>query len=79
VLTAEGLRLRGVMGVAPREGDPADAFARLASVSMVVRDIVPSATWVSAGMSGDLEQAVGAGATHVRVGAAVLGNRPEPR
>ena len=39
----------------------------------------PSATWVSAGMSGDLEQAVAAGATHVRVGSAVLGNRPAPR
>jgi hypothetical protein len=36
----------------------------------------PSATWVSAGMSGDLEHAVRAGATHVRVGSAILGPRP---
>ena len=36
----------------------------------------PDATWLSAGMSGDLEHAVRAGATHVRVGSAVLGSRP---
>jgi len=73
---AEGLALRGVMGVAPLGGDPAEAFAALAEISSQVRERVPSATWVSAGMSGDLEQAVAAGATHVRVGSAVLGNRP---
>ena len=72
----EGLLLRGVMAVAPREGDPVAAFARLAEVAAEVRTAVPSATWVSAGMSGDLEEAVAAGATHVRVGTAVLGTRP---
>ncbi len=76
---AEGLRLRGVMGVAPLGGDPAAAFAELADVSARVRTRVPSATWISAGMSGDLEQAIAAGATHVRVGSAVLGNRPTHR
>jgi len=73
---ADGLRLRGVMAVAPRDGDPAAAFAQLAEVAADVRSAVPSATWISAGMSGDLEAAVAAGATHVRVGTAVLGNRP---
>ncbi len=76
VVTAEGLRLRGVMAVAPRGEDPAPAFARLAEVAARVRSVEPTATWVSAGMSGDLEQAVEHGATHVRVGSAVLGNRP---
>jgi pyridoxal phosphate enzyme (YggS family) len=76
---AEGLDLRGVMGVAPLGGDPATAFARLAAVAAEVRLVVPTATWISAGMSGDLEEAVKAGATHVRVGTAVLGNRPGPR
>jgi pyridoxal phosphate enzyme (YggS family) len=73
------LSLRGVMGVAPRGGGAAAAFARLAEVSARVRAEVPSATWMSAGMSGDLEAAIAAGATHVRVGSAVLGNRPVHR
>jgi pyridoxal phosphate enzyme (YggS family) len=76
VLAAGHLRLRGVMAVAPREAQPAAAFGRLAEVASDVRRIDPAATWVSAGMSGDLEAAIAAGATHVRVGSAVLGNRP---
>lgn len=76
VAAAEGLRLRGVMGVAPLDGDPAEAFARLADVAARVRLVDPTATMVSAGMSSDLEQAIGAGATHVRIGSAVLGRRP---
>ncbi|MCU7825263.1 YggS family pyridoxal phosphate-dependent enzyme [Kitasatospora sp. DSM 101779] len=74
-----GLRLDGLMTVAPLAGpladDPAAAFARLAEISSAVRASHPTATMVSAGMSGDLEQAVAAGATHVRVGTAVLGVR----
>lgn len=74
-----GLRLDGVMTVAPLTGtlagDPAAAFARLAEISTAVRAAHPAATMVSAGMSSDLEQAIAAGATHVRVGTAVLGAR----
>jgi PLP dependent protein len=73
---ADGLELRGVMGVAPFEGDPDEAFARLADVASAVRAQVPQATWISAGMSGDLEHAVRHGATHLRIGSAVLGPRP---
>jgi pyridoxal phosphate enzyme (YggS family) len=76
VAAAEGLRLRGVMAVAPLGEDAARAFARLAPAAAEVRRVEPSATWVSAGMSADLEQGVSAGATHVRVGSAVLGSRP---
>ena len=76
VEAAEGLVLRGVMGVAPLGGDPAAAFAQLAEVAADVRRCAPQATWISAGMSGDLEAAVAAGATHLRVGSAVLGPRP---
>ncbi|HET8716423.1 MAG TPA: YggS family pyridoxal phosphate enzyme [Nocardioidaceae bacterium] len=72
----EGLALRGVMAVAPLGEDPRPAFARLADVAERVRRAVPTATWISAGMSGDLEHAVAAGATHVRIGSAVLGPRP---
>ena len=64
------------MAVAPPGEDPAAAFARLAEAAAQVRRVDPSATWVSAGMSGDLEQAISAGATHVRIGSAVLGSRP---
>ena len=39
----------------------------------------PSATWVSAGMSADFGEAIRHGATHVRIGSALLGNRPPLR
>jgi pyridoxal phosphate enzyme (YggS family) len=73
---SEGLQLRGVMGVAPLDGDPDEAFSRLAGIASDVRTQVPQATWISAGMSGDLEHAVRHGATHLRIGSAVLGRRP---
>jgi pyridoxal phosphate enzyme (YggS family) len=76
VIGAEGMRLRGVMAVAPLGADPAPAFARLREVSERIRALEPTASWVSAGMSGDLEAAVESGATHVRIGSAVLGSRP---
>ncbi len=69
------LRLAGVMGVAPYPGDPDAAFARLAEVSAELRERWPRADRISAGMSGDLEEAVAHGATQVRVGGAVLGAR----
>jgi len=73
---SEGLELRGVMGVAPLDGDPDEAFSRLAGIAADVRVQAPEATWISAGMSGDLEHAVRHGATHLRIGSAVLGPRP---
>jgi pyridoxal phosphate enzyme (YggS family) len=78
VATTPGLRLGGVMAVAPLGADPAAAFARLAEVAGRLRADHPGATTISAGMTGDLEQAVGAGATHLRVGTAVLGARRAP-
>ena len=74
---ADGLVLRGVMGVAPLGGDAGEAFARLAEVASGVRQQHPEADWVSAGMSGDLDQAIAHGATHLRIGSAVLGPRPQ--
>jgi pyridoxal phosphate enzyme (YggS family) len=76
VVEAEGLALRGVMGVAPLDADAGEAFARLAEVAADVRRTVPEATWISAGMSADLEHAVRHGATHLRIGSAILGPRP---
>ena len=71
----EGLVLGGVMAIAPLSMPPADAFARLMVSAAVVREVRPDATVVSAGMSGDLEAAVEAGATHLRIGTALLGDR----
>ncbi|MFP5314233.1 MAG: YggS family pyridoxal phosphate-dependent enzyme [Actinomycetes bacterium] len=73
---AEHLQLKGVMAVAPLGGDPQEAFGRLAEISADVVHRYPGATGISAGMSGDLEQAIAAGATHLRVGSDVLGARP---
>jgi uncharacterized pyridoxal phosphate-containing UPF0001 family protein len=62
--------------VAPLGVDPGASFAVLAEQSARLRADHPGATWISAGMSGDLEAAVEHGATHVRVGSAILGGRP---
>jgi pyridoxal phosphate enzyme (YggS family) len=75
---AAGLPVRGVMAVAPLGTDPARAFARLREVAEVLRATHEGAVWISAGMSGDLEAAIAEGATHVRIGAALLGRRPAP-
>lgn len=72
---AAGLALRGVMAVPPLGTDPARAFADLARIRERVLKQAPAATMMSAGMSADLEAAVAAGATHLRVGSAILGSR----
>ena len=77
----EALRLCGLMAVAPLStatgaADPDEAFARLAQIRADFLRDHPHATRLSAGMSGDLEQAIRHGATHVRVGSAILGSRP---
>jgi PLP dependent protein len=73
---ADHLRLRGVMAVAPLGADPRPAFDELAEVAADLRAAHPGADVVSAGMSGDLEHAIAAGATHLRVGGAILWKRP---
>jgi len=81
VASQTGLELGGVMAVAPLAaesvpGGPRAAFERLAGIAALVRAQHPGAVMISAGMSGDLEDAIAAGATHVRVGTALLGGRP---
>lgn len=71
------LRVRGVMAVAPLLDAPAAAFERLRDASATVREVVSDATWISAGMSGDFVEAVAAGATHLRIGTAITGPRPD--
>lgn len=74
--SAAHLRFRGVMAVAPLGEDPRPAFARLRVLSERVRAIDPSASAVSAGMSHDFAEAIAEGATHLRIGSAITGNRP---
>jgi hypothetical protein len=76
VADAAGLRLAGVMAVAPLGEEPARAFGRLAELAERLRRDHPDARELSAGMSADLEQAVSCGSTSVRVGTALLGPRP---
>jgi PLP dependent protein len=71
----EGLILAGVMAIAPLGMPPVEAFAKLLDSAAVVRAVRSAATVISAGMSGDLEAAIAAGATHVRIGTALLGDR----
>ncbi|GGE89845.1 YggS family pyridoxal phosphate-dependent enzyme [Mycetocola zhadangensis] len=76
VLGAAGLDLFGVMAVAPLGEDPRAAFARLRAYSERVVALTPTATRISAGMSHDYREAILEGATHLRIGTAITGNRP---
>jgi PLP dependent protein len=75
LMSEAGLVLAGVMAIAPLGIPPVRAFATLLDSAAVVRAIRPAATVISAGMSGDLEAAIAVGATHVRIGTALLGDR----
>lgn len=75
IAAQDALRLLGVMAVAPLGADPDAAFERLAGIAARLRADHPDAVAISAGMSADLEAAVRNGATHVRVGSALLGRR----
>lgn len=76
VASSDALALRGLMAVAPLAWEPERAYAILADIAAETRDTFPSATLLSAGMSNDAEEAIGYGATHIRLGGALLGNRP---
>jgi pyridoxal phosphate enzyme (YggS family) len=76
---AGGLRLAGVMAVAPLRRDAVRAFEKLAGISARLTEDHPEATGISAGMSQDLEAAIRSGATHLRIGSDILGPRPPLR
>ncbi len=78
VLATPGLRLLGVMAVAPIDEQPRRAFERVLLASERVRRIAPDAVSISAGMSQDYADAIAEGATHLRIGTAITGNRPQP-
>ncbi|PRX98493.1 YggS family pyridoxal phosphate-dependent enzyme [Allonocardiopsis opalescens] len=75
IAAESSLRLAGLMAVAPRGGAPDPAFARLRALAAEVTAVYPDAGVISAGMSADLESAVRNGATHLRIGTALLGAR----
>ncbi|MEY4039367.1 MAG: hypothetical protein RLZZ52_235 [Actinomycetota bacterium] len=76
VAAEPSLNLMGVMAVAPLDEEPRVAFARVRAASDRVRSVIPSATFISAGMSHDYAEAIAEGATHLRIGSAITGNRP---
>ena len=75
VASSSALSLAGVMAVAPLGMEPSRAFADLWAMSQGLQADFPQAVWISAGMTQDFEAAISAGATHVRIGSAILGNR----
>lgn len=75
VAASGGVRLAGVMCVAPLGGDARAAFAALREVSERLRRSHPDATTISAGMTGDLADAIAEGSNCVRVGTALFGGR----
>lgn len=77
VLRVPTLSLRGIMAVAPQYEDAAKAFDRVRRYSLDLQTIAPFASDLSIGMSGDFREAIAAGATHLRIGSAITGNRPE--
>ena len=70
-----GINIVGVMGVGPLNSDPRRAFVELQSASHELQKVVPGATFISGGMSGDFRIAMEYGATHVRIGSSILGSR----
>jgi hypothetical protein len=76
VVSCAGLQLDGLMAVAPLGVDPERAFADVAAAAEQLRTAFPQASTLSAGMSGDLEAAIGHGSDVVRVGTALVGERP---
>ncbi|MFF2389966.1 YggS family pyridoxal phosphate-dependent enzyme [Agromyces sp. NPDC058104] len=76
VLGTPGLRLRGLMAVAPLDEPARPAFARVRELSERVVRLAPDARDLSMGMSHDFRDAILEGATHLRIGSAITGNRP---
>jgi pyridoxal phosphate enzyme (YggS family) len=70
-----GISLQGLMAVAPLTNPVSDSFARLQAIHDEFKAVYKNATYLSAGMSGDYEMAISYGATHLRIGSSILGNR----
>lgn len=78
VAAEPALNLLGVMAVAPLDEEPRAAFARVRTASERLQSVIPEARFISAGMSHDYPEAIAEGATHLRIGSAITGIRPNP-
>jgi pyridoxal phosphate enzyme (YggS family) len=78
VLGTPGLTLLGLMAVAPLGAEPRRSFALVAELASQMRSMAPEARYLSMGMSQDYAAAIAEGATHLRIGTAITGNRPAP-
>lgn len=77
VVASQGLNLEGLMGVGGLQVAPEAEFEKLANLSVQLQNVAPGARGLSMGMSSDFEVAIGYGATHLRIGTAITGNRPQ--
>lgn len=77
VLATRTLELQGLMCVAPLGVEPRASFAELRELSQRIQSLAPSARSLSMGMSNDFREAIENGATHLRIGAAITGKRPD--
>jgi pyridoxal phosphate enzyme (YggS family) len=77
VAATPGLQLLGLMAVAPLGEPPRPAFAQVRVLSERITRIIPEARSLSMGMSHDFREAILEGATHLRIGTAITGNRPD--
>jgi pyridoxal phosphate enzyme (YggS family) len=77
VLAVPSIRLRGLMAVAPLDEEPRRAFEMVRKTSDRILAQAPLASALSMGMSGDFREAILEGATHLRIGTAITGKRPD--
>jgi pyridoxal phosphate enzyme (YggS family) len=75
VANCSTLNLLGLMAVASLDGEEERDFGKIANLSELLRKDHPEAKFISAGMSNDFELAIDYGATHLRIGTAITGNR----
>lgn len=75
VVSAPTLKLAGLMAVGSLDADPEADFERMARMSETLISEHKTATGLSIGMSNDYLQALHFGATHLRIGTAITGNR----
>ena len=70
-----GISLKGLMAIAPLDLPEEQAFLKLKEIQADFVAAFKDAKYLSAGMSGDYEMAISYGATHLRIGSSILGNR----
>ena len=75
IMRLPNLQVKGLMAVAPLDQPTEQAFVRLQQIQQKFIQLYPAASSLSSGMSGDYELAISLGATHVRIGSSILGNR----